>query len=248
MTKRLALALFLATLGAMVTVLPALAQRNFLSGHGAAMGARGHVPFRGARRGGYLTGPRERHFNRGYRSDAYPYLYPYYYPDYYSDDYSEQAPAEVQPTRVVVVENSQPRAESPPHPPPESLVLELQGDHWVRITSSGQREGGAQPEKQGSAQTSSLRTITPQQSAALEKARELPPAVLVFRDGHKEKITRYTIVGGIIYTNTDYWNNGSWTRKVPIAELNVPATLEMNQERGARFSLPSGPGEIVVRP
>jgi len=30
--------------------------------------------------------------------------------------------------------------------------------------------------------------------------------------------------------------------------LDIPATLKINRERGLKFSLPSGPGEIVVRP
>ncbi len=248
MTKRLALALFMAALSGTIVVLPAHAQRGFLTGRGPGMGARPHVPFRGGHQGGYLTGPRGRFFDRGFGSNIYPY-YPYYYPGYYSGYYYGQASPEQPPTRVVVVQNSQPRAEAPPPPPPNSLVLELQGDHWVRLTSSGQTEAAApQPEQKGSAKATVLRTITPQESAALETSRELPPAVLVFRDGHKEEITRYTIVGGTIYTNTDYWINGTWTKKVPIAELNIPATLKLNRERGAKFSLPSGPGVIVVRP
>ena len=72
--------------------------------------------------------------------------------------------------------------------------------------------------------------------------------MLVFRDGHQEEITRYTIVGGTIYARANYWSNGSWTRKVPVAELNVPATLELNRERVANFSLPSGPHVVVIRP
>jgi len=51
-----------------------------------------------------------------------------------------------------------------------------------------------------------------------------------------------------LYTSADYWTSGSWTRKVEIAELNIPATLKINQEHGVKFSLPSDPGEIVVRP
>jgi hypothetical protein len=76
----------------------------------------------------------------------------------------------------------------------------------------------------------------------------LPSAVLVFRDGHKEEIGKYVIVSGTIYTSSDYWNSGSWTRKVQIADLDVPATLKLNQERGAKFALPSGPNEVMMRP
>ena len=60
--------------------------------------------------------------------------------------------------------------------------------------------------------------------------------MLVFRDGHQEEISRYTIVGGNIYTSADYWNSGSWTKKVPLAELDVPSTLQLNRERDRAIS------------
>jgi hypothetical protein len=87
-------------------------------------------------------------------------------------------------------------------------------------------------------------------SVALRAAQtpsELPPAVLVFHDGHREEVAKYTIVGTTISLKTDYWSTGSWTRKIPIAELNLAATLQANQERGVKFSLPSRPSEVIVR-
>jgi hypothetical protein len=246
MGKKLTLALVSTVLSVMLCPLPSHAQRGVLFGPGQAVRSRPHIPLRGARPGVRLTGPRGHGHARGYRSGIVPYLYPY---SYYSDYGSQLAPAEVQPERVVVVEKSQPRAEpAPPAPPPESLMLERQGNHWVRVTGSGRTMADTQPGGKGAAKAANLRPLTPLESAAVEKASELPPAVLVFRDGHKEEVTRYTIIGGTIYTRADYWNNGSWTKKVPIAELNVPATLELNRQRGANFSLPSGPHVVVVRP
>jgi hypothetical protein len=243
--KNVTLVLVLAMLGVMVFSLPSQGQQAVLTGRGPAFGGRPHVPLSGAHQGAYLTGTRGHGRSRGYGSRALPYLYP---PYYYSDYYSEPVAPEPQQERVVVVENTQPRAEAPPSPPPESLMLELRGDHWVRVTESGRTIAKSQAGEQGSAKAESMRTIAPQESAAVEPPRELPPAVLVFRDGHKEEVTRYTIVGGNIYTSADYWNSGSWTKKVPIAELDVPATLELNRERGANFSLPSSPHVIVIRP
>jgi hypothetical protein len=79
-------------------------------------------------------------------------------------------------------------------------------------------------------------------------AVRLPPAVLVFRDGHQEEIAKYTIVGSTLVANADYWTTGAWTRKIQIADLDVPETLRLNQKRGAQFKLPSGPNEVIVRP
>jgi hypothetical protein len=75
----------------------------------------------------------------------------------------------------------------------------------------------------------------------------LPRSVLVFRDGHREEIERYVIEDDIIDVSVSRWDTGSWTKKISIADLDVPATLKLNQERGGKFNLPSGPNEVVVR-
>jgi len=72
--------------------------------------------------------------------------------------------------------------------------------------------------------------------------------VLVFRDGHKDEVSEYTIMSGTIYSKTDYWTTGSWTRKIQVADLDVPATLKLNRERGLKFALPGSPNEVVIRP
>ena len=76
----------------------------------------------------------------------------------------------------------------------------------------------------------------------------MAPAVLIFRDGRREEITSYSIIGPVIYTKGDYWATGSWTRSIQVSDLDLPATFKENQERGVGFNLPSGPDEIVIRP
>jgi hypothetical protein len=77
---------------------------------------------------------------------------------------------------------------------------------------------------------------------------ELPPAVLVFRDGHKEEVRDYTIVDGILYARGDYYTDGYWNKKVQLTTLNLPETLKSNEERGLHFVLPNAPNEVVTRP
>ena len=127
-------------------------------------------------------------------------------------------------------------------PVTSSLILELQGDHWVRVTNGGEL------------QTASAGASTPDSSVPASRRTEaaasapLPAAVLVFRDGHREELAKYTISGATIVAPADYWTTGSWIRKILIADLNVPETLRLNQQRGAQFKLPSGPNEVIVRP
>lgn len=71
--------------------------------------------------------------------------------------------------------------------------------------------------------------------------------MIVFRDGHMEEVEKYVIRGNVLYTSADYWTTGSWTRKIPVTDLDVPATLKLNQQRGAKFDLPSSPTEVMVR-
>jgi len=57
--------------------------------------------------------------------------------------------------------------------------------------------------------------------------------VLVFRDRHTEEIQNYAIVGKTLWVF-----NEQRARKIPIAELNVPATTKANEARGIEFLLP----------
>ena len=117
----------------------------------------------------------------------------------------------------------------------QPILLERRGDQWVTVTSNSPSPPSPQPEAAKPAE-------------AAEHPRELPPAVLVFRDGHEEEVRRYAIIGNTLYAKANYWTSGSWTREIEIASLDVPATMKRNQERGSNFRLPSGPQEVMIRP
>ena len=57
----------------------------------------------------------------------------------------------------------------------------------------------------------------------------------------------YTIINRTLYASANYWASGSWTRKIELGNLDVPATQKLNEERGSKFLLPSGPQEVVIR-
>lgn len=162
---------------------------------------------------------------------------PFWYWGYDSpSDY--QAP----PPQVVVMQPPAAPAQTASPVPPEPVVIEWQGDHFVRMTlseaSSRQRGPTDYSEKPN----------TKQRKFEAEAPQELPPAVLVFRDGHKEEVAKYTIIGASLYTSSDYWTSGAWSKKIQIVDLDIPSTLKLNQERGVRFRLPTSPNEVVIRP
>lgn len=235
------IALSLGLAGTTLLALPVRGQghgaRGFASaGPGAAHVSRGHAVGR--------SFVRMRHGRRAFAGSGFgPNYYPYYdsadyYPEYDSQDEVGEAPPA--PFRAA--------APASPAKPPESLVMELRGDHWVRLTSHGPIETSEQSSATESGRAAaSVHVKGAVATAPTQPLGELPPAVLVFRDGHQEEMAKYTIIGTTISIKSDYWSTGSWTRKIGIAELNLSATLQANQERGAKFSLPSRPSEVIVR-
>jgi len=190
------------------------------------------APARGMR-GGFSNFHQPRPFNDRVLVLGSPYLYDY-------ADYLPPVPA--QPAPEVVMVPGAPSAVPQPTPP-QSLLLERQGDRWVRVSLSDFSVEGAT--QAGHSQAPSGRVPG---EKMLKSAAELPPAVLIFADGRKEEVSRYTIIGKVLYANADYWTTGSWTKKIFLSSLNLPATLQANQERGVNFILPSGPNEVVMRP
>jgi len=188
--------------------------------------------------------------NSGYYYD-WAYLPPPFYPayDYGYDnggDYGYPPGPAQSPPPWLAATQSEPL--SAPAKPVEPLVLERQGDQWVRIGGYSQTGAMAPSSGPGVARAPNPPSEAAYPDVAAPPSPKLPPAVLVYRDGHQEEIGKYTIIGPVIYTQADYWTTGSWRRKVAIADLDVPATLKLNQERGGKFTLPSGPNEVVFRP
>jgi len=238
-------ALSLGLVGMTLFALPARGQghggRGFsFAGPGAAHVSRGRAvgrPFLRMRHG------RRAFVGSGFAPNYYPYYDSYYDSDYYPDYDSQDETAEAPPPPFRLQATA---PASPTNAPtaPESLVMELRGDHWVQLTSHGPM---ALAEESGEPSSGAARAKAAVASVRTKAPSELPPAVLVFRDGHQEEVAKYTIVGTTISIKTDYWSTGSWTRKIPVAELNLAATLQANQERGTKFSLPSRPSEVIVR-
>jgi hypothetical protein len=230
--RNLSAILPIAVLGAAIFASSAHAQVRGMGAHGSA---RTGIPF-----GGRRTGPSHTGHHRNFNDSGY--LYPYF-PDYdYSD---ESAPPAAPPVQIVVAPPVQPPIPAPV--PAQPLLLELRDGQWVRVATASEAPASLQP-----MQSDLAKAPSPQPNISSEKqpAQPLPAsprAVLVFRDGHQEELETYMIQGDLIYVGMDYWSSGSWTRTIPIAELDVPATLKLNRERGGKFSLPSGPSEIMIR-
>lgn len=248
MQHRLALAISLAIFGTLVLVSPAAAQRGFGAkpaprGPAGPRGSWGTVG-RGASGFAHPVHPMFRGRVRSWgRGPGWGWAYlplPDYY-DYPSAYEPAMAQAPYEPAEAPPWERAAPEKVIQP------LLLEKQGDQWVKVTGYPEASAGAEPAPPRAAEAAPSRAVMPNGNKAAEPPREVPPAVLVFRDGHEEEIKSYTIIGNTIYASTNYWTSGSWTRPIEIFNLDVPATLKRNQERGSKFSLPSSPQEVVIR-
>lgn len=58
--------------------------------------------------------------------------------------------------------------------------------------------------------------------------------VLIYRDGHAEEVGNYAIVGKTIWVF-----NEERAKKIPLADLDLPATKRDNEDRGIDFVLPN---------
>ena len=177
-----------------------------------------------------LTGPPLRRFEhrREFRNNGFFYgEWPYFPPDEESYQPEPGAPG------TAAAAPSAPPAVVGQQPVLTPALYEFRENRWVRVNF-----GDAAP----AAPSASSQVFTP------TAAKELPPAVLVYRDGRTEEISSYSIIGVTLYTKADFYSTGSWTRKIQLAELDLPATIKQNHERGLPFQLPSGPNEVVLRP
>lgn len=203
-------------------------------------------------RGGFGFGPRDGHhhpFSSGlflgspFWADDYPY-----YPD---------------PAPTYVVQPSPKPLEYPKSLAP--LMIELQGDHYVRRTLDGSSttqlepvmtaasapspasSTGRLPSSRSNAPVSRL-NVAQANTSTPSPTSLAAPTVFVFRDGHREESSDYSIISGVIYSRGDYWTTGTWSKKILIADLDVPATMQANRERSVPFRLPNAANEVITRP
>jgi hypothetical protein len=66
-----------------------------------------------------------------------------------------------------------------------------------------------------------------------ERTEAAPATVLVFRDQHQQQVQNYAIVGQTLWIFAP-----QRTQKIPLSDLDLPATTKANDDRGVDFRLP----------
>ena len=154
------------------------------------------------------------HHNPGFATPVFgaTYYVPYAYPAYIAEP---------------MVDDSGPyQAVAPEQTPADSIQRELSS---LKATISDYRDElrstHSKPQDQEFAAPPQ-----PQQPVA-----DQPKTVLVFKDGHQSTVMKYAILGSTQYDMCD-----GRTKKVALAELDLPATVKQNDDRGVEFRLPAG--------
>jgi hypothetical protein len=183
-------------------------------------------------RGGSITiGPRPQPPMHQHHFGTPIFLGGAWYPDY-STDVVQTTPQVIvlqAPAPMVPVVKEEPKPITP-------LMIELQSGQYIRSDQTDK------PVQQAKANTlTKAKTADPRPAPGA-----IVPAVLIFRDGHREQVHEYTVVDGAIYAHGDYWTDGYWNKKILLSALDVPATVSANEATGSKFELPSAPNVVIV--
>jgi hypothetical protein len=73
------------------------------------------------------------------------------------------------------------------------------------------------------------------------KPEQEPATALVFRDQHVEEVRNYAISGGTLWVITE-----QAAKKIPLAQLDLPATVKMNDDRGVDFQVPGPTLQLMI--
>ena len=71
------------------------------------------------------------------------------------------------------------------------------------------------------------------QATSSSKSEPALATVLIFQDKHQEEIHNYAVVGRTLWVFSE-----ERARKIPLAQLDVPATTKANDDRGVDFNVP----------
>lgn len=84
--------------------------------------------------------------------------------------------------------------------------------------------------------------VPPPPPAAQNMAKQpSTPTVLVFRDHRQVEVENYAIMGDTLYEFAQHW-----TRRIPLSDLDIPATVKLNEQRGVEFRVPSSNAQTVT--
>jgi hypothetical protein len=241
---------FTAAILIVVTALPVCAQRRVVSSQhaGASVGVRpsgrvslrggvafGHNPGLGHNPGfGAFVNPRPYHPRRFYNpyAYAYPYSYPYtIYPYTAYPYYGVGLQSDFVYSNAAVGTYDAPAYMADHDTGVQSDLYRLQAE-----LDQVRQQQAAQAERQQYALNTPAEMPRPVPATRPRPEPPAPPTVLIYRDGHQAEVHNYAVVGQVLWIFSE-----ERARKVPLADLDLDATRQANEERGVEFAVQTKP-------
>ncbi len=191
-------------------------------GGGAAFG---HNP-----RFGVFVNSRPFHHHRPFRFyRPYPFGYPYVAYPYYGYPYAYTAyPYLGYGLQSDLVYSTAPSA--PAYMDNHDTGLQNEVYRLQAEVDQLRQQQAATAERQQYALSSPTANPQPIPAARPRQEAPAPPTVLVFLDGRREQVQNYAVAGQSLWIFTE-----DRARKIPLADLNLDATRQINEQRGIEF-------------
>jgi len=234
---------FTAALLIVITALPVCAQRRGVSSPraGASVGVRpsGRVILRGGVAFGHNPGfgvfvnRRPFHPRRFYNPYAYAYPYSYYpiYPYTAYPYYGVGLQSDFVYSNAAVGTYAAPAYMADHDTGVQSDLYRLQAE-----LNDLRQQQAAQAERQQYALSTPADTPRPVPATRPRPEPPAPATVLIYRDGHQAEVHNYAVVGQVLWIFSE-----ERARKVPLADLDLDATRQANEERGVDFAVQAKP-------
>jgi hypothetical protein len=161
-------------------------------------------------------------FGYGCLGFGYPWAYGGYYDPYWWWDSGSSYDEDSERERAVANEMNRQNLEE------QQMLHQEQADGDRDLYSGSTSDSRSMPDSRSTPAPRPGLNDPPQGTAIM------PATVLVFRDQHTKEIQNYAIVGQTL------WNFApQHTEKIPLSELDLPATTQANDERGVTFKVPT---------
>ena len=182
---------------------------------------------------GHQFGPHRNNVPRGYFAGDSAFLW---------DDYPfGEATPEYTPPYLVM---QAPAAAEAAPPKVGSLLIELQGDRYVRY-------GGAARSEDADVRSREVAVLASSRPEITVAPPNLAATVLVYRDGRREEVAAYAIVGRTMYAHRSGNGDGQGQyglADIQLSALDIVATTAANRVNGVNFVLPASANQVVTRP
>ncbi|MBZ5658082.1 MAG: hypothetical protein LAO56_22705 [Acidobacteriia bacterium] len=122
----------------------------------------------------------------------------------------------------------------------ESVDVDYTSSHGVpRVYDRGPWYHDAAESRQAPREAAPKAGAAPPTPAEPEPVVAQPNTVLIFKDGHRSEVQNYAIVGNTLF---DFAEGRS--RKILLADLDLPATQKANDDRGVDFHVPAKTAQV----